>query len=438
MYPKRPAVAVILVLSLVLIASGALNAPIGYAQARPNAIRASQVQEQAHSDQSHLKPSPDKLHLASLSNGGFEAGRDGTWTEYSAVGRPLITNLANLPLGTTPHTGNWLAWLGGTNNEMDYITQTVDIPANHPILSFWMLIDSQEYGCRYDYDFGTVSINNTWVTSIPLCIPENTGGWVKRTLNLSAYAGQTVELQFRAQNDGSLPSSLYIDDVAIEEPSFGHSVYLPIVSGNGCSGYNYFDDFGAPSGAWYPGIFFNGEYGVTAHQYTFDGEYQLRFEGPDMWWYAHDLSQAIPSSSYRVEADMRSAADYTAGTYGLRFGVHWYEASPGDWEMDQTYQIVIDPYYQDYFVEKLVGGNWTTLRNWTYSGAIRKNSATNHLRVDRIGTSIRVYINGTAMPALTDASITASGRDAGVVAFAYDDYPVDMRFDNFHVTTCVQ
>jgi hypothetical protein len=434
MYPKRPAVAVILVLSLVLIASGALNAPIGYAQAGTGAGYA---QQPVRGDRSQPKPSTDKLHLASLSDGGFENGRDGTWTEYSAVGRSLITNQINLPLGTAPHSGDWLAWLGGTNDEVDYITQTVDIPANHPILSFWMLIDSQEYECRYDYDFGTVSINNTWVTSIPLCSLENPNGWVKRTLNLSAYAGQTVELQFRAQNDSGLPSSLYIDDVAIEAQSFGHSVYLPLILGNGCSGYNYFDDFSVPSGAWYPGIF-EADYGVTAHQYTFDGEYQLRFEGPGpyMYWYVTP-DMAIPSSNYRVEADMRNAED-TDGTYGLRFGTRWYEVSPGDWQMDQTYQVVIDPNYQDYFVEKLAGGEWSTLRNWTYSGAIHANRATNHLRVDRVGTSIRIYINGTAMPAITDASLTGSGRGAGIAAYGNYDYPLDMRFDNFHATTCVQ
>jgi len=435
MHSKRPVVVAILVLSFILIASGALNAPIGYAQAGPSAGRA---QEQADNDQSHPKPSPDKLRLAGLSNGGFEAGPGAGWTEYSDLGRSIIVDTANLPAGVTPHGGNWAAWLGGADGETASISQTVTVPTTHPILSFWEWIGSLD-ACNYNYDFGTISINDTWVTSFPLCSSENTYGWIKRTLNMGAYAGQTVDLQFRVKTDSGARSDLFIDDVAVEGQSFAHSVYLPIALGSPCSAYDYFDGFGAPSGAWYPGVF-EADYGVTAHQYTFDGEYQLRFEGPgpDMWWYAHDLAQAIPSSNYRVEADMRSAADYTTGTYGLRFGVHWYEASPGDWQMDQLYQIVIDPYYQEYFVEKLVGGNWSTLRNWTYTGAINADQATNHLRVDRVGTSIRIYINGTAMPALTDASITAPGRDAGVVAYGHDNYPVDMRFDNFHASTCLQ
>ncbi len=76
MYPKRPVVVTALFLSFILIASGALNAPTTLAQARPSV---GYVQQQVHSDQSRPKPSPDKLYLASLSNGGFEAGRDGTW-----------------------------------------------------------------------------------------------------------------------------------------------------------------------------------------------------------------------------------------------------------------------------------------------------------------------------------------------------------------------
>jgi hypothetical protein len=432
MHPKRPVVTTILVLSFVLIASGALNAPIGLAQAGTSAGQADLAQQQAHGDQSRPKPSPDKLHLASLSNGGFEDGPDGSWTEYSYQGQSLIVNSANLPTGKTPHSGSWAVWLGGANpyDETAYISQTVDVPASHPVLSFWEWIDSEDF-CSYQYDFGTISIDDTWVTSFLLCSSENTYGWVKRTLNLDAYAGQTVELQFRVKTDVSFGSSLFIDDVTIEERSLDHSVYLPIALGNGCSGYSYFDGFGAPSGEWYPGVD-----GKTTRAYL-NGEYQIRFEDWNLSSFVTpDL--VIPSSNYRVEADMRNDL-VNPGDYGLRFGVHWYYNSADDaWDMDQTYQVLVNPNTQMYFVNKLTGGNWPTLRDWTYSGAIHPNGATNHLRVDRIGTSIRIYINGTALPALTDTSFTSSERDAGIVAYSYDYFPVDMRFDNFHASTCVQ
>ena len=43
---------------------------------------------------------------------------------------------------------------------------------------------------------------------------NNTPDWAYRVVNLSAYAGRTVALQFRATTDGSLNSNLLIDDVA--------------------------------------------------------------------------------------------------------------------------------------------------------------------------------------------------------------------------------
>jgi hypothetical protein len=226
---------------------------------------------------------------------------------------------------------------------------------------------------------------------------------------------------------GSTSSSLFIDDVELRP---GNYVYLPLVLDDLCSSYRYFDDFSDPTSGWYPGSSEN-----LTHVYL-DGEYQIRFEDWDMR-YSVTPDLVIPSSNYRVEADMRNAW-FSPGTYGLRFGVHWREVSPGDWQMDQTYQVLIDSYHQEYFVNKLAGSNWSTLRNWTSSAAINHFQETNHLRVDRVGTSIRIYINGYAMPAITDASYTSSGRDAGIVAYSYDYRPVDMRFDNFHASICPQ
>jgi hypothetical protein len=427
---KRPAAIAILFLSFTFIALGLLNVPTNQAHAQGGGASLSKEQAGVERDRPP-RPASTGPHIAanSVGNGDFEAGPDGTWTEYSAQGWPLIVNSAVLTtVGVTPHSGNWAVWLGGDNDEIAYISQTVTVPISNPVLSFWEWIGSAETGCGYDV--GSVRIDDTVVTSFDLCTNTNTGGWVRRTQNLSAYAGQTVELQFLVTTNGSDNSNLFIDDVAISEQSFAYSVHLPIILGNFCSGYDYFEDFSDPNSGWYPGID-----GYVTHVYT-NGEYQIRFDYWDQdWLTTPDL--VIPASNYRVEADMRN--DWVnSGTYGLIFGVHWYQASDNEWHMDQGYQVMISPNYQEYFVNKIVGNSWPTLRNWTYSGAIRKNSATNHLRVDRIGTSIRIYINGTAMPAITDASYTGSGRDAGISAHSYDTFPVDMRFDNFHATTCVQ
>ena len=52
------------------------------------------------------------------------------------------------------------------------------------------------------------------VEQYALCRSANTPTWAYRVVNLSAYAGRTVALQFRATTDGQLNSNLLIDDVA--------------------------------------------------------------------------------------------------------------------------------------------------------------------------------------------------------------------------------
>jgi hypothetical protein len=104
-----------------------------------------------------------------------------------------------------------MAWLGGSYNEISYIRQNVTIPAGAPILSYWAWIASAD-ACGYD--FGGVMVNSTVVNQFNLCTSTSTGGWVRRTVNLGAYVGQTVALQLRVETDSSLNSNLFIDDVS--------------------------------------------------------------------------------------------------------------------------------------------------------------------------------------------------------------------------------
>ena len=61
-----------------------------------------------------------------------------------------------------------------------------------------------------------VKVNATSLKTYDLCQSQATGGWVKQVLNLTAYAGQQVSLQFGALTDASLPSNFFIDDVAFQ------------------------------------------------------------------------------------------------------------------------------------------------------------------------------------------------------------------------------
>jgi hypothetical protein len=143
-------------------------------------------------------------------NGDFEQGHV-AWTEYSTHGWEVITQ--DFPGEVTPYNGTWAVWAGGDYDDISYIEQQVLVPTTAPYLSYWHWIASEDF-CGYD--FGGVIINGTVVESYDLCENNNTGGWVQRVVDLSAYAGQSVSLQIRAECDFSLNSNLFIDHVAFQ------------------------------------------------------------------------------------------------------------------------------------------------------------------------------------------------------------------------------
>lgn len=116
-------------------------------------------------------------------------------------------------LPVSPHSGSWAAWLGGDDNEIAYLQQSVYVPVERPYLAYWHWIYSYDV-CGYDFAY--VRINGNTVHQYDLCDSSNTNDWALRVINLSAYAGQTVQLQVRVETDDSVPSSLFLDDFAFQ------------------------------------------------------------------------------------------------------------------------------------------------------------------------------------------------------------------------------
>jgi hypothetical protein len=149
-----------------------------------------------------------------LPNGGFESGPAG-WNTFSARGNAVIVPGNVLAAGSvTPHGGSWGVWMGGVHTETVTLQQTIGIPAETPTLTYWHWIKSAETGCYYDV--ASIWVNNTVVESYGLCTGSVTNGWVKQTVNLSAYAGSTVALRFQVTTDTSDLSSLFVDDVGLQ------------------------------------------------------------------------------------------------------------------------------------------------------------------------------------------------------------------------------
>jgi serine protease len=162
--------------------------------------------------------------VSSLVNGNFESGSGVGWTESSTHGWPIVIN-TGFPGGLTPHGGSWAAWLGGDISDISYVQQPVTIPVGTPYLAYYHWISSVDT-CGFDY--GLVLVNGTEEDSYDLCTTANTGGWVRHTVNLSAYAGQTVTLQIRAETDGSLNSNLFVDDVSFAATASSVEPLVPL------------------------------------------------------------------------------------------------------------------------------------------------------------------------------------------------------------------
>jgi hypothetical protein len=104
-------------------------------------------------------------------------------------------------------------WLGGDYNEISYIEQQITVPVSSPYMSFWRWMVSSDT-CGHDY--GRVLINSTEVDVDELCQANNTNGWVQKVIDLSAYAGESVLIQIRAECNGTLNSNLFVDHVAFQ------------------------------------------------------------------------------------------------------------------------------------------------------------------------------------------------------------------------------
>ena len=134
-----------------------------------------------------------------------------------------------------PHSGTW-EWFGGKADQLDTtLTRTVDLTGkSSATMSFWAWYDIEEF---WDYGFVQVSTDGgtTW-TSLPIAgttsdhdpsaesaivanlpgFTGSSGGWVGKTADLSAYAGQSVQIRFRYMTDlYTTLTGFFVDDISV-------------------------------------------------------------------------------------------------------------------------------------------------------------------------------------------------------------------------------
>ncbi|GCE16058.1 choice-of-anchor J domain-containing protein [Tengunoibacter tsumagoiensis] len=146
-----------------------------------------------------------------IQNGGFENGST-SWTESSSGGYEIIDN-------SNPHTGLNEAYLCGYNNCSDSLYQTVTIPAtaSSATLSYYWYVSTNETSHSHDFLYVRVrsTSGSTLKTLQTLSDGSTTNSWQSASYDVSAYKGQTIQIAFVSTNGSMLPTSFYIDDVAL-------------------------------------------------------------------------------------------------------------------------------------------------------------------------------------------------------------------------------
>ncbi|MCX4745639.1 glycosyl hydrolase family 8 [Kitasatospora sp. NBC_01287] len=156
-----------------------------------------------------------------LGDQGFEKGATiAPWTETSTTGSaPINNDTADEPA----HAGSWDAWLNGDGKaDTDTVGQSVAIPAGcTATLSYWLHIDTTESTSSAKPDTLTVQLLNSAGTVLTTVAGysnlDKNSGYTQHTVDVSAYAGQSVTLRFTGTetdaNGGT--TSFVLDDTAL-------------------------------------------------------------------------------------------------------------------------------------------------------------------------------------------------------------------------------
>jgi putative Ig domain-containing protein len=150
-----------------------------------------------------------------LGNRDFE---DGT-APWSAT--PGVIDLASA--AEPAAVGNYLAGLDGYGSpHTDTLSQTVTVPSGsaHYDLNFWLHIDTQELTTSVAFDHLSVQVldqsGNVLATLATYSNLDANTGYAPRTLNMAAYAGQTVTVKFTGTEDINNKTDFVIDYTSLK------------------------------------------------------------------------------------------------------------------------------------------------------------------------------------------------------------------------------
>jgi len=155
-----------------------------------------------------------------LINPGFEQGPgQSAWQRQASDGNPIFTTAGGLPAYAQPHSGDWLAWLGGLTPGLSAtatLTQAVALPSGDPSATLNLATFVHPGGASPAGDRLSVRIYDA-AGALQLELLALTGqspadAWQTFQFDLGAYSGQTVQVVLSAASAGT---AFFVDDVRL-------------------------------------------------------------------------------------------------------------------------------------------------------------------------------------------------------------------------------
>ncbi len=138
----------------------------------------------------------------------------------SGTGWAMKTNGRFAMLSTIQaHTGSKSAYLAGANQAADLLSTKLVVPSGGQsvALDFWWKVNSENNNDTNDQL--TVQVANhsgkTQTVLLVLGSASASNQWQQSRLDISDFAGQSIQLQFVATTDEALVTDFFIDDVAL-------------------------------------------------------------------------------------------------------------------------------------------------------------------------------------------------------------------------------
>lgn len=160
-------------------------------------------------------PTPPPTCSGILVNGCFE-GSVAPWVS-SGTGAFYVNP------GNYPHGGTGYIYFGVNNSVSGQSYQTVTVPTTATgTLTFWLNATTSETTTTTQYDKLFVEVRNTSGTLLATLATYSNlnsaaaGVYSQKSLNMAAYKGQTVRVQFRSTTDVSLPTTFRVDDASLQ------------------------------------------------------------------------------------------------------------------------------------------------------------------------------------------------------------------------------